>query len=82
VADVGVAQDGVGARLRASRERLGLSRTELAGLVGCSPAALGGIESGYNPRRSRVLSRAWEVLDALQSEAQSSGQEAGEASAA
>lgn len=48
--------------LRARRERAGLTRTRLAGLVGCSPTSLANIEDGAVPKRSAVLERALALL--------------------
>ncbi|MFT4035543.1 MAG: helix-turn-helix transcriptional regulator [Patulibacter sp.] len=52
-----------GAALRARRERLGMTRAQLAALVGCGLTQLGNIESGAVPRRSAVLDLAEGVLD-------------------
>src|SRR5271165_2448508 len=52
----------VASDLRARRERAGLTRTRLAGLVGCSPTSLANIEDGAIPRHSEVLRRALAVL--------------------
>jgi len=54
-----------GSDLREARTRLGVSRAELAGLADCSMAALGNIEQGAVPKRSRVLERAWQALDSV-----------------
>jgi len=54
-----------GFELRRARERLGLTRAQLATLAGCSLASLGNIEAGAVPRRSRVLARAWEAIDRM-----------------
>jgi transcriptional regulator with XRE-family HTH domain len=51
-----------GSDLRAARERLGITRAQLAGLAGCSYASLGLIEQGACPKRSRVLDRAWQAI--------------------
>jgi transcriptional regulator with XRE-family HTH domain len=53
-----------GRDLREARERLGLSRAQLAGLAGCGLASLGAIEQGAVPERSEVLERAWAALEA------------------
>jgi predicted transcriptional regulator len=53
--------------LRAARHQVGITRAQLARLAGVSISALGDIEAGYAPRRSRVLAKAWEVLDGIQS---------------
>jgi transcriptional regulator with XRE-family HTH domain len=55
--------------LRARREGAGLTRTRLAGLVGCSPTSLANIEDGAIPRRSAVLERALAVLACREREA-------------
>lgn len=52
--------------LRARRDRLGLSRTRLAHLAGCSLSSLCNIENGYVPKQSDVLSRARAVLADLE----------------
>jgi transcriptional regulator with XRE-family HTH domain len=52
--------------LRAERESAGLTRTKLAGLIGCSPTSLANIEGGAVPRRSAVLDRALAVLAAYE----------------
>jgi transcriptional regulator with XRE-family HTH domain len=48
--------------LRAARVRAGLTRAQLASLIGCSYSQLGNIEAGAVPRRSGVLDRAWTVI--------------------
>lgn len=48
--------------LRPARERLGLSRIELAQRADCSLAYLANIEQGAPVRRSKVLERAWQAL--------------------
>jgi predicted transcriptional regulator len=53
--------------LRASRESLGITRAQLAGLADCSLAQLTAIEQGAVPRRSAVLERAWAALDNAES---------------
>ncbi len=50
------------ANLRETRERLGITRAQLAGLVGCSPTSLANIEDGAVPKRSGVLERAIAAL--------------------
>jgi transcriptional regulator with XRE-family HTH domain len=50
------------AELRAARQRVGMSRARLAGLVGCSPTSLANFEAGAIPKRSAVLERALAVL--------------------
>ena len=57
-----------GEALRAARERLGVSRAQLAGLADCSLASLERIEHGACPRRSRVLAQAWAALAELKNE--------------
>lgn len=47
-----------GQDLRAARERVGLTRAQLAGLCGCSLGSLANIEQGAVPRHSRVLEAA------------------------
>jgi transcriptional regulator with XRE-family HTH domain len=54
-----------GRDLRSARAEAGLTRAQLAGLTGCSLAALGNIEQGAVPKRSRVLDRALAVIDAV-----------------
>jgi predicted transcriptional regulator len=51
--------------LRRTRERLGVSRVQLAALAGCSLASLANIETGAVPRRSRVLAAAWEAIEQI-----------------
>lgn len=51
-----------GLTLREERERAGLTRAQLAALTGCSLAALGNIEQGAVPKRSRVLEAAFEAI--------------------
>jgi transcriptional regulator with XRE-family HTH domain len=51
-----------GQELRQRRERLGLTRVSLAALCRCSPAQLGALETGYSPKRSRVLESAERAL--------------------
>ena len=53
-----------GADLRQARERLCLSRAQLAGLADCSFSQLSLIEQGAAPKRSRVLAKAWAAIDA------------------
>jgi DNA-binding XRE family transcriptional regulator len=57
-----------GQNLRAARERLGVTRAELAGLAGCATSSLGFIEQGAVPKRSEVLARAWAVIEQLDAE--------------
>ena len=57
-----------GRDLRAARERLGITRAQLAGLAGCSLASLCAIEQGACPRRSRVLGQAWAALARVNAE--------------
>lgn len=45
------------ARLTQARVRLGVSKTDLAGAVGVSPAAIGQYEAGVSSPRSEVLNR-------------------------
>jgi len=54
-----------GRDLRSARAEAGLTRAQLAGLTGCSLAALGNIEQGAVPKRSRVLDRALAVIEAV-----------------
>lgn len=49
--------------LREAREQAGLTRAQLAGLTGCSLAALANIEQGAVPKRSRVLAAALSAID-------------------
>lgn len=51
-----------GRDLRAERKRAGLTRVQLAALVGCSLAQLANIEQGAIPKRSRVLEDAFAAL--------------------
>lgn len=51
-----------GQELREARERLGISRTSLAGRAGVGLGSLCNIECGAVPKRSRVLEKAWAVL--------------------
>jgi predicted transcriptional regulator len=55
--------------LRAARCQLGISRAKLAGLAGVSISALGDIEGGYMPRRSRVLESAWAAIREVEQQA-------------
>jgi predicted transcriptional regulator len=52
----------IAADLRARREQVGLTRTRLAGLAGCSPTTLANIEDGAVPKHSEALERALAVL--------------------
>jgi predicted transcriptional regulator len=52
-----------GSELRAARERVGITRTELARLAGCSLTFLANVEQGAVPRRSPTLDRVWAMLD-------------------
>jgi len=52
----------LGEDLRAARQEAGLTRADLARLVGCSLASLGNLEAGAIPRRSAVLERVLAVL--------------------
>jgi len=54
---------------RVRRERAGLTRARLAGLVGCSTTSLANIEDGAIPKRSAVLERALSVIAAHEDEA-------------
>lgn len=58
----------VGGRLRAERERLGITRARLAQLARCSLTSISNIEQGAVPERSRVLDAAFEALYALKDE--------------
>lgn len=51
-----------GVNLRAAREQAGLTRVQLANLIGCSLAQLANIEQGAVPKRSEVLQAALEAL--------------------
>ena len=51
-----------GGNLRAAREEAGLTRAELANLIGCSLAQLANIEQGAVPQRSQVLQAALEAI--------------------
>ena len=55
-----------GEELRATRNRLGLSRSKLAGVAGCSPAYLGMLEAGYQPARGDVYREVVETLERLE----------------
>lgn len=48
--------------LRAARERIGLTRAQVARLADCSLAQLGNLEAGAIPHRSAVLERVYAVL--------------------
>jgi transcriptional regulator with XRE-family HTH domain len=60
--------DPVGRRLRNAREAAGLTRIELATMVGCSLSQLGNIEQGAVPRRSRVLEAAFAAIESVNDE--------------
>jgi predicted transcriptional regulator len=60
--DVATAAKRASAELRQTRERVGLTRAQLAGLAGCSLSMLGAIEAGAVPRRSPTLDRVRAVL--------------------
>ena len=51
-----------GGNLRAAREEAGLTRVQLANLIGCSLAQLANIEQGAVPKRSHVLQAALEAI--------------------
>lgn len=55
----------VGHDLRQARHRAGITRAQLASLVGCSLAQLANIEQGAVPRRSRVVDEALVALARL-----------------
>ncbi len=55
-----------GEELREARERLGLSRVDLARLAGCSLSMLGNLEQGAPVGRSGVLERAERALRNLE----------------
>jgi transcriptional regulator with XRE-family HTH domain len=55
--------DPSGRRLREAREAAGLSRIELAAMIGCSLSQLGNIEQGAVPKRSRVLDAAMAAIE-------------------
>lgn len=57
----------VGLDLRARRERLGLTRYQLAAQVGCSLTTVANIEAGIVPRSSSVLPRILAALRGLES---------------
>jgi transcriptional regulator with XRE-family HTH domain len=54
--------------IREQREQAGISRAQLAALVGCSLSQLANIEQGAVPKRSRVLQLAWATLARLNDE--------------
>ena len=54
-----------GRDLRTERTRAGLTRVQLASLVGCSLGQLANIEQGAIPKRSRVLEAAFVALGDL-----------------
>jgi predicted transcriptional regulator len=58
-----------GHELRARREALGLPRTEIARLAGCSNGMLREIEAGVIPKRGRVLPAVLDVLKRAEAEA-------------
>ncbi len=60
-----------GLELRRERERLGVSRAELAGLAGVSISQLGHIEQGAVPSESRVLKLALAVLHEISRDSES-----------
>jgi transcriptional regulator with XRE-family HTH domain len=51
-----------GGNLRTAREQAGLTRVQLANLIGCSLAQLANIEQGAVPKRSHVLRAALEAI--------------------
>lgn len=55
-----------GLALRLRRERLGLSRIQLAAEAGCGLAQLSAIEQGAVPKRSAVLHEAQSALDRIE----------------
>lgn len=55
-----------GTPLRARRAALGISRIELAGVVGFSPAHIAQLEGGYRPRRGDALQRIERALSDLE----------------
>jgi transcriptional regulator with XRE-family HTH domain len=54
--------------LKARRRALGITRVQLAQIAGCSPAWLGQIEQGYQPKGSAALDRAVAHLEAVERE--------------
>lgn len=65
----GTSQRGLrGSQLRAARERLGVTRVELAARSGRSLAAIAAIEGGAVPKRSRVLDEAFAALRKIEAE--------------
>jgi transcriptional regulator with XRE-family HTH domain len=52
--------------LRRARERAGLTRAQLASLIGCSLAQLANIEQGAVPKHSRVLEAAFDTIKSLE----------------
>jgi transcriptional regulator with XRE-family HTH domain len=52
-----------GSDLRATRERAGITRAELARRAGCSLTFLANVEQGAVPRRSPTLDRVRAILD-------------------
>lgn len=52
-----------GIALREARERAGLTRIELATLVGCSLSQLANIEAGAVPKQSKVLEAAFRAIE-------------------
>ena len=59
----------LGYELRRARVALGVTRCELAAMVGCSTSSLDKIEQGATPKRSRVLTDAIAALERLSAEA-------------
>jgi predicted transcriptional regulator len=55
-----------GDELRRSRRRLGLSRTRLAAVAGCSPAYVQMLEDGYQPSRGDTYREVVETLERLE----------------
>jgi transcriptional regulator with XRE-family HTH domain len=58
--------------LRTARERVGLTRAQLAGLAGCSLSTITNIEHGAVPRRSAILDRLQAILDGMSSQEEGS----------
>lgn len=63
----------MGEALTHARKRVGLTRTRLAALVGCSTTSLANIEDGAIPKRSAVLERALAVIAAHEDERPAAG---------
>jgi transcriptional regulator with XRE-family HTH domain len=59
-----------GRTLRSRRKALGITRLELARIVGCSSTMLGELEAGVIPKSGRVLPAVLDVLDRREAEAQ------------